>query len=1132
MNQLTFTGTGIQEFSSVDGVILDTDILSTKPSGYILVVDDLVFDDCIITMDSTTINLQETDIIMYGGELEETVVEGNNNTMLMHRAKAQNVTLKNLSMEGTTLMHGYHNIMENVIVNDTLSKLSSPARNTYIACKGTFRNNGCITKEGNYNILFRVEDEVINNGIWYSEELSFTGTDLHFIGSENGSIFEIDRIVHAGNGGAVEIISELYLLNTAVDLNNYSLVLPENGTINLNNSSMNEVNLIGGANAIIHGENNSWIGYSSIDGASFTGEIEVDKDNTFSNCMLEGDILNPDIYHTIYLNFENEFLNNGNIYNNPATSYDLYVNFMGNLQQNGTIQNQEARWMGTTDQDVYLLNGSEINTHCEFHAMLGTSGYQWYKNNEEIVGETGGVLDFPEIIPADRGYYHCTTNEGNSRTIRVCTPVEIDLAAVAWFCQYETITLEPEITFGEPPYTWSWSPATGLSDPNIQNPEANPETPTMYTLTVTDAIGCKGESNILVQQYPQLFATAGSDKEICNGQTTVLYGNASGGNPDYTYLWMPTTGLSNPNIAQPFANPESTTLYTLTVTDENGCVETADVNLVVHPLPLAFGLSQDSTHFCYEQDTIICWLLDSEIGVNYELLVNGMSNPGGEVFEGSGTAIPIWASTTLQGHYTLKAVNASTACEQMMLGSVMIFIDFLPEIVDQSNDEIVIEGESTTLWVEVTSTQPPWLQWYKDGEVIPGAQDYNLHLDNVNLDATGIYQCLVTNNCDIAWSDPVSVTVLQRQIIEIPAGWSGFSTYQDVFDADVNTMFDQLGGNLVIVSDFENVFWPGAALNTYGDWNPKVGAQIKLSESASLNVDGFATDDRTLNLEAGWHYLPVLSACPIAASDIFSQFGISLDLAKDIAGTRVYWPAFGIQTLNILEPGMAYLIKLNSASTITFPDCFKSCQIAPNPQRSVNSSPWPEPSYTAASHLILFPPKAGKTGLQKGDWLGAFNTGGVCAGLAQYEHGNLAIMAFANDPTTKENDGLDEGETMCFKIFKKATGETLEIVPVYDVDSDGERFKSNGISVIEQVMKTERISENISIYPNPSHNLVIISGMLPGTSYEVSNAAGFHIKSGELDHHNQISLGEYPAGIYTIKLISGQHIVYRKLMLE
>ena len=41
---------------------------------------------------------------------------------------------------------------------------------------------------------------------------------------------------------------------------------------------------------------------------------------------------------------------------------------------------------------------------------------------------------------------------------------------------------------------------------------------------------------------------------------------ASGGN---SYQWTPSTGLNNPNIANPFASPSVTTTYTLTDTSSS-----------------------------------------------------------------------------------------------------------------------------------------------------------------------------------------------------------------------------------------------------------------------------------------------------------------------------------------------------------------------------------------------------------------------------------------------------------------------------------------------------------------------------------------------------------------------------------
>lgn len=61
--------------------------------------------------------------------------------------------------------------------------------------------------------------------------------------------------------------------------------------------------------------------------------------------------------------------------------------------------------------------------------------------------------------------------------------------------------------------------------------------------------------------------TAGPDKVICPSPGSVLIGNSPVNG--ISYSWFPTTGLNNPNIANPLASPGSTTTYTLTATGQN-----------------------------------------------------------------------------------------------------------------------------------------------------------------------------------------------------------------------------------------------------------------------------------------------------------------------------------------------------------------------------------------------------------------------------------------------------------------------------------------------------------------------------------------------------------------------------------
>src|SRR5205823_6524475 len=85
---------------------------------------------------------------------------------------------------------------------------------------------------------------------------------------------------------------------------------------------------------------------------------------------------------------------------------------------------------------------------------------------------------------------------------------------------------------------YSWSPATGLSSTTGATVIASPATATTYTITGTDANGCKNTASITVTINPPPIADAGPDTTVCSGSGIQL--NPSGG---VGYLWGPSTGL-------------------------------------------------------------------------------------------------------------------------------------------------------------------------------------------------------------------------------------------------------------------------------------------------------------------------------------------------------------------------------------------------------------------------------------------------------------------------------------------------------------------------------------------------------------------------------------------------------------
>jgi gliding motility-associated-like protein len=76
--------------------------------------------------------------------------------------------------------------------------------------------------------------------------------------------------------------------------------------------------------------------------------------------------------------------------------------------------------------------------------------------------------------------------------------------------------------------TWQWSPASGLSNNTIPNPQATPSTTTEYILTGTDSVGCSASAkvNVVVQEnafVPNLFTPNGDGKN----DNLMIYGLSS-----------------------------------------------------------------------------------------------------------------------------------------------------------------------------------------------------------------------------------------------------------------------------------------------------------------------------------------------------------------------------------------------------------------------------------------------------------------------------------------------------------------------------------------------------------------------------------------------------------------------------
>jgi len=129
--------------------------------------------------------------------------------------------------------------------------------------------------------------------------------------------------------------------------------------------------------------------------------------------------------------------------------------------------------------------------------------------------------------------------------------------------------------------TYTWSPAAGLSATTGANVNASPASTTIYTVTGTNASGCKATASDTVAVRAFLVISVGRLDSVCKGDSAKL--SITGA---LTYSWAPATGLSCTNCPNPSASPASTTTYTITGTDSHGCSDTATIKVKVNPLPI------------------------------------------------------------------------------------------------------------------------------------------------------------------------------------------------------------------------------------------------------------------------------------------------------------------------------------------------------------------------------------------------------------------------------------------------------------------------------------------------------------------------------------------------------------------
>lgn len=206
----------------------------------------------------------------------------------------------------------------------------------------------------------------------------------------------------------------------------------------------------------------------------------------------------------------------------------------------------------------------------------------------------GGPANPITVSPsATRIYYAGETASGCRSAIRADARVNISTLPVANAGPDRTLCIGGSTTIGSNPvtgWTYTWTPATGLSNANVSKPTVSaPNSSITYSLVVKNALGCENTDQVDVNVNPLPTANAGADVTTCSGQPTVIGAASMVG---YSYTWSPSVALDNRHVSMPThlfsstsTNPVITRYVVLVKDDDSGCTNRDTVFVTTNPRP-------------------------------------------------------------------------------------------------------------------------------------------------------------------------------------------------------------------------------------------------------------------------------------------------------------------------------------------------------------------------------------------------------------------------------------------------------------------------------------------------------------------------------------------------------------------
>ena len=391
--------------------------------------------------------------------------------------------------------------------------------------------------------------------------------------------------------------------------------------------------------------------------------------------------------------------------------------------------------------------------------------FQWLKNGSEITSATSATLSITSVNESDAGSY--TVRISNTAGSVTSEPAVISVNSVPSITTQplsqtvspgQALTLSVE-AIGTAPLTYQWF-KDGSAIPNATSAtfsiaSVSESDAGSYRVSVSNAAGSvtSQPAEVLVNEPPAI-AEHPVSQAVTAGTTVIFSVTATGAGP-LEYQWF-KDGISIPaengaSYTLASATLEAAGSYTVQVSNVAGSIESEAAILTVTAPPEIVTQPESQTVSVGRSATFSVAARGSD-PLQYQWRKNGVIVP-----EATGSSFAIASvQTSDAGDYWVEISNLVGEVESQ---SANLSVVSSPKFVNRGNGKVK-KGETVTMEVEAAGSEAFEYQWYRNGELLPGATVSTLELSSVDELDAGEYTVGVSNSAGSVLTDPVKVEVI------------------------------------------------------------------------------------------------------------------------------------------------------------------------------------------------------------------------------------------------------------------------------------------------------------------------------------------------------------------------------------